>query len=138
MIIEKIKNIKSGKKELRKFGVIVGIAFGLLGTLFWWRGKALYYCFFILSTILILFGLIMPILLKPIQKVWMTFAILMGWLMTRVILIILFYFVLTPIAFIARLFRKDFLNLRFNGNVDSYWIPKRTKKIEKTDYEKQF
>ena len=42
MLINEIENIKSGKKQLRKFGITIGIALGLLGALFWWRGKDMY------------------------------------------------------------------------------------------------
>lgn len=138
MIIEEIRNIKSGKRELRKFGIIVGIVLGLLGGLFLWRGRDYYSYFLILSVALLLLGLVVPILLRPIHKVWMTLAILMGWLMTRVILSVLFYLVVTPIGLLARLFGKDFLDTEFEKSGNSYWIPKGTAKFERSDYEKQF
>ncbi len=138
MIIEEIKNIKSGRRELRKFGITVGIVLGLLGGLFFWRGRDYYFYFLILSAALLLLGFVVPILLKPIHKVWMTLALLLGWLMTRVILSVLFYLVVTPIGLFGRLFGKGFLDLKFNRNVDSYWIPKAKVKLEKSDYERQF
>lgn len=50
----------------------------------------------------------------------------------------LFYLVVTPIGLLARLFSKDFLNLKFNRNADSYWIPKGEVKFERSNYERQF
>ncbi len=138
MIIEEIKNIKSGKRELRKFGIVVGIVLGLLGVLFLWRGKDTYSYFLILSAAFLILGLAVPILLKPIHKVWMTLAELLGWLMTRVILSVLFYLVVTPIGLLARLSGKDFLDSKFDRNANSYWIPKGTVKFEKSNYERQF
>ncbi len=82
MIIEPIKNIKSGRSDLRKFGITVGIVLGLLGGLLFWRGKDSYLYFLMLSATFLLLGLVVPILLKPIHKVWMTLAVLMGWFMT--------------------------------------------------------
>jgi hypothetical protein len=55
-----------------------------------------------------------------------------------VILSVLFYLVVTPIGLLGRLFGKGFLDLKFNRNVDSYWIPKAKVKLEKSDYERQF
>jgi len=138
VIIEEIKNIKSGKRELRKFGIVVGIVLGLLGVLFLWRGKDTYSYFLILSAAFLILGLAVPILLKPIHKVWMTLAELLGWLMTRVILSVLFYLVVTPIGLLARLSGKDFLDSKFDRNANSYWIPKGTVKFEKSNYERQF
>lgn len=139
MIIEEIKNIKGGRKELRKFGITMGIVFALFAGFSWWRGKDFYIYILILSATFIFSGLTMPSLLRPINKIWMSLAILMSWLMTRVILSILFYLGITPIRLLARLFGKDFLGIKFDKNAaDSYWIPKERRKLEKIDFEKQF
>lgn len=138
MIIEAIKNIKSGRSDLRKFGITVAIILGVLGGLFLWRGRDYYSYFLMLSAVFLLLGLVVPVLLKPIHKVWMTLAVLLGGLMTRVILSVLFYVVVTPIGLFARLFGKNFLDLKFDRNADSYWIPKGKVKFERSDYERQF
>jgi hypothetical protein len=138
MIIEEIRNIKSGRKELRQFGLTVGIVFALLAVLLLWRGRPSYPYFFIISAILILPALFVPSLLMPFHKAWMTFAILMSWVMTRLILGILFYVGFTPMSFFAKLFGKDFLRLKFDKKAESYWIPKERRKFEKSDYERQF
>ena len=138
MIIEEIKNIKSGKRELRQFGLTVAIVLSLLGGLFFLRKKDYYSCFLAFSAAFLFLGLVAPILLKPIQKIWMALSIIIGWFITRIILIILFYLVVTPTGILARLFGKDFLNLRFDRNINSYWIPRKKRKLERRDYEKQF
>lgn len=138
MIIEEIKNISRGTKDLRKFGIILGIFFGLLGGLFLWREKDYYYYFFILSGAFMVLGLAAPVLLKPIHKIWMTLSIFMGWLMTRVILIVLFYLVVTPISILGKCFNKNFLELKINKTMDSYWIKKNVSKFQRRNYEKQF
>ncbi|MDI6686755.1 MAG: SxtJ family membrane protein [Desulfobacterales bacterium] len=138
MIVEEIKNIKSGKSDLRKFGITMGIVLMLLGGLFFWREKGYYFYFFIFASGFIVTGLAVPGVLKPAHKVWMTISIILGWIMTRVILSILFYLVVTPTRWLARLFGKQFLDLKINKNVKSYWIPKKELKLNKADYEKQF
>lgn len=137
-MFEQIKNIKSGKKELRQFGIALGVVLGLLGGLFFLHGKGYYFSFFILSAMLLFFGLVLPTLLKPIQKVWMSLAIVIGWFMTRVILTVLFYLVVTPIGILARIFGKRFLDIRFNRNVDSCWIARKPVRFDKRSYENQF
>ena len=138
MIIQEIKNIKSGKKELRQFGRAMGVAFGLLGALFLWRHKGYHPYLLVVSAVFFIFGITLPVILKPIQKVWMSIAILMGFVMTRVILIVLFYLVVTPIGLLAKLFGKDFLDLKFNRNADSYWIARKANGFERSEYERQF
>ena len=138
MILDELKKIKSGKNELRKFGLTLGVALGLLAALLVWLEKDYYYYFLILAVALIALGAVRPTLLKPLQKIWMTLALTMGWIMTRLILSILFYLVLTPMAMAAKLMGKDLLGLKFNLNADSYWITKPKTKPQKSDYERQF
>jgi dolichyl-phosphate-mannose--protein O-mannosyl transferase len=138
MIVEEIKSIKSEKKELRQFGITMGIVLGLLGWLLLWREKDYYPYFLMLSVVLLFFGLVLPVLLKPLHKIWMTLALLIGWFVTRVIMIILFYLLVTPIGLLARLCRKNFLNTKIDRNVNSYWIPRKPIKLDKKNYENQF
>tara|TARA_B100000519_G_C14255660_1_gene444875 strand:+ start:2383 stop:2556 length:174 start_codon:yes stop_codon:yes gene_type:complete len=57
--------------------------------------------------------------------------------MKRVILIMVYYFIITPLGVIIRLLGKDFLELK-RSKIDSYWNI-RERKIElNKEYEKQF
>jgi len=138
VILEEIRRIKSGRSELRKFGITLGVAFGLLSGFILWRGKISSVPFFTISALFIFLGLVLPDLLKPIQKVWMALSIILGWLMTRIILILSFYLMVTPIGLLARLFGKDFLNRKFERDGTTYWIPKKNTPFDKKNYENQF
>jgi hypothetical protein len=138
MIIEDIKRIKSGKSELRKFGITVGCASAIFAALLWWREKSFYIYFLILSPTFILFGIILPLALKPIQKAWMGFSIILGWIVTRIVLFVLFFLVITPISLISRLFGKDFLKIKIDKKSSSYWIVKNKSVGKKEDYERPF
>jgi len=138
MIVEEIKNIKSGKRELRQFGITIGVVLGLLGMWCVWRGKEGSYPLLISAIVFFSLGFIFPLLLKPVQKLWMSLAILMGWLMTRVIITALFYLVVTPIGILARVCGKDFLNTKIDKNANSYWIPRKIAGPDENNYENQF
>jgi polyferredoxin len=138
MLIEEIRNIKSGKKELREFGLLVGGVLGLIGLFAWWKGKPFFPYLLVPAIVLIVAGGAIPSILKPIQRVWMTAALLIGWVMTSILLSLLFYGVVTPLGILARLMGKDFLDLKFKENKHSYWIPRREGGVKKTNYERQF
>ena len=138
MIIDEIKKIESTKKKLREFGFLVGGVMCVLGILLWRRGRGSFPYFLVPGIFLVITGALIPSILKPIQKVWMTFAILMGWVMTRVLLSVLFYLTLTPLGFILRLTGKDLLDQRLDPKKNSYWkIRSQTPRIP-SDYERQF
>ncbi len=138
MISEEIKNIKESPNDLRKFGLTVGSVLILLTIPLFWKHNGLYFYFGIIGLFLLLAGLIFPKILKPVNKVWMSIAILLGWVSTRLILIILFFIILTPISYLSKLFSKGFLNSGIDYNKESYWETRDKKKLSHTDYEKQF
>lgn len=138
MIIDEIKKIESSEKKLREFGFLVGGVMCVLGILLWRRGRGSFPYFLVPGIFLVITGALIPSILKPIQKAWMTFAILMGWVMTRVLLSVLFYLTLTPLGFILRLTGKDLLDQRLDPKKNSYWkIRSQTPRIP-SDYERQF
>lgn len=134
-MIEEIKNIKTNKGDIRKFGFLMGGVLIAISIFMLWKAFNQYQLVFVIGAIFILLGYFIPIILKPIYIVWMTFATILGWIMTRVILTILFYLIVTPIGLIARVLGTKFLDLSWNDKVSSYWN-KRNKTI--SDIEKQF
>lgn len=138
MILEEIKKIKSNEKEWRKFGLTVGIAFGVFGALLAWRGKGIFPYFLALSAVLIVLGIIRPRILNRIHRVWMTIALLIGWVMSHVLLTLLFYLAVTPAGFIAKLSGKDLLDQKFRENKPSYWVSRQQRPFQQADYERQF
>ena len=138
MILEEIKNIKDSKRDLRKFGLTIGIALIVISVLLiiTRKNSALYFA--ALGLLITLTGLTVPQVLKPLNKIWMTISIILGWFMTRIILTILFYIALTPIGLLSKLFKKDFLDLNIEKERQSYWQKRERKKFDPADYERQF
>ena len=139
MIIEEIKNIDSSPRELRKFALAMAIPLALIGAFLLWRGRGYYWYFFVASGLFICLGLLVPVVLMPLHKVWMTFAVIMGWFMTRVILCVLFFIVLTPMALLLKLLGKDLLDMKLDKDSSgSYWRVRSEDDSENRDYRKQF
>jgi hypothetical protein len=138
MFKEEIKNIKEDKTTLRKFGFTVGTVLLLVGIVLYLIGKSSSVVFGGIGVLLILFGLILPNLLKPLNKIWMTLAVILGWFMSRVILFILYYVIITPIGIFLKLIGKDFLQLKIDKSSKSYWETREKKIAEQIDYDRQF
>ena len=75
------------------------------------------------SCIFLILGILNSNLLSPLNKIWFKFGILLGRIISPIVMGIIFFLVVTPIAFIMRLLGKDLLNLKYNDN-QSYWIEK--------------
>ncbi|MDD5217788.1 MAG: SxtJ family membrane protein [Candidatus Omnitrophica bacterium] len=138
LLLEEIRKIESSKEKCREFAYVVGIACLIFGALFWWRQKDFYPHVLAAGGVLIVLGWTVPMLLKPLQKVWMTLALMLGWVMSRVILSLLFFLAITPIALILRFTGKDLLDTKYKDGKNSYWHKRSSKDVQKEDHEKQF
>ncbi len=139
MTVEQIETGETATSERRKFGVVMSVVLALLGGLFLWRGRGYCWCFFALSLLFAGGGLILPAALGPVHAAWMKLSAVMGWFMSRVILLILFYLVLTPTSLLLRLFGKDILSVEFKQSPsESYWISKKVDGSQPRDYKNQF
>ena len=138
MLLSEIKNIKSEKRDLRNFGLVVGAILAVIGGIFFWFGRDSYPYFLVLGVFLIFLGLLWPKILLPLQKLWMIAAVMIGWLMTRVILGLLFYLAITPINLFSRLAGKKFLDVEIDRTRKSYWNYRTEQEKERSAYEKQF
>lgn len=137
-IFQEIKNIKSEKSDLKKFGITIGVAFLIIFFALFFLKKTWYNPIIITGIILIGLGYVIPKALLPLQKIWMAFSIIMGWAISHLMLCIVFYAIITPIGIIAKIFGKNFISLRFRGPEKSYWISRDDKTAKSEDYEKQF
>jgi hypothetical protein len=137
-IKDDIKQLKTGDRDLRKFGLMVGGVFTVLGLLFLWRHKVHWPYFLWPGAGLVLFGAMMPRALKWVYIAWMGMAFVLGFIMAHVILTLFFFLVLTPIGWVARLSGKDFLGLKLDRAAKSYWIPHERKERVAADYERQY
>lgn len=138
MLKEEFKNIKEKKKDLCQFGFTVGGALLIIGAVLYYFEKSSDIYFIVTGGVLVLSAIIYPKILKPLNKVWMGLAIVLGFVMSRLILTIIFYLVLTPIGLLARLFGKKFMDLKFDKSVESYWKKRTIKEKNHLDYDRQF
>ena len=113
-------------RALRGFGLVVGGVFVALAALSAWRAggtlSAFAWGFTVVGALLVVAGIAAPRALGPVYRVWMTGAVAMGFVMTRVILTLAFVLVFVPVGLFFRLIRRDVLAQRPDPSAASYWI----------------
>ncbi|WP_375579306.1 SxtJ family membrane protein [Marivirga tractuosa] len=81
-------------------------------------GFLLFYLFFGIELLLYIavgiavFGALSQKIAQAINWLWMKIALILGWINTRILLSLIFFFFLTPIALFSRIFTKDPLRLK--------------------------
>ena len=115
-------DIKLGSN--RSFGIVFSIVFLLIAIYPLINSDGLRVWSLIIAIIFLVLGLINSKILTPLNKLWFKFGILLGKIVSPVIMGLIFFLVVTPIALIMRTIGKDLLNLKFNKKDESYWIEK--------------
>ncbi len=124
--------------ELRKFGMLMAAALALLGTIVSLRGCTIWPFILPFSLSFLLLGLFKPSLLSGIYKGWMKFAEMLGRISTTVILILFFFLAVAPVGIMAKIFGKEFLSIKPEQSVKSYWKRREYGEEDAEGLERQF
>lgn len=132
-----MEKLNIDKQELKRYGITMGGIFLVIAVFIFIRHKhsILFAPVMSVALIFLVVAASRPIFLKPAYLVWMKFALALSWINTRLILIVIFYLVFTPIGLVMRLCGIDLLTRKIDKQRGSYWEKKAPSII---NYEKQF
>jgi hypothetical protein len=82
-------------------------------------------------------GYVKPAFIHPIYLLWMYAAFPIGWMVSHLILLVIFYAIFTPVAVVMRLVGYDPMRRRLQGADKSDWIPVG-QSTDRTEYFRQF
>jgi len=114
-------NIKIGSN--RSFGIVFFVVFILIGFYPLLKDGNLNIISILIGIIFLILGILNSKFLTPLNKIWFKFGILLGQIISPIVMCIIFFLVITPIAFIMRVLGKDVLELKKKTD-NSYWIKK--------------
>ena len=139
-ISKEIKSLDTSSKEIRKFGLVIAIALGVIGSFVYVKFGNFDVVGWLwgIGLLFLILGFILPSVLRPVYRIWMLLAYFIGGIVSRVILTVLFYVVLTPTGLVLRLFGKDVLDQRFDKRRESYWVKKDLSGHTKEQYRKMY
>ena len=108
----------------RNFGLVFFVFFLIIGLWPLLGTNEIRYWSIFFSIIFFLLGITNSKLLTPLNKIWFNLGILLGKMISPLIMVIIFFLIITPIGVIMRVFGKDILSLKYNKKDKSYWIEK--------------
>jgi hypothetical protein len=110
-------------KQLRDFGLVFALAGAILAAVLLWKQRPTWVYCVGFSAVFLLLGLFAPKVLEPLEKLWMKFGLFMSNIMTKIVVGILFYAVVTPLGLLMRVLGKRPLKLYPDPSATTYWIP---------------
>jgi hypothetical protein len=138
-----LSEIEVNHQRIRDFGrvMLVVISFIIPLFLIWrndWSLTTASSVFFGAGLAIFMLSLVKPDALRGIYRYWMALAVVLGLFMTKVIISLVFYLLMTPIGLMRRAWVGDPLKIRFDKKAESYWIEKEVRKPAPESYEKQY
>ena len=116
-------NIK--RKDNITFGILFFILFLIIG-LYPLKSEGLIRIWsVVLSLVFLIITIIRPNLFTFINKLWIQFGILLGKIISPIVMGLVFFFVVTPIGILVRIFKKDVMGLKRGAS--TYWINREDK-----------
>ena len=110
--------------SVKSFGILFFIVFLLIGLWPKISGEELRLWSVITAFIFLILGLINSKILIPLNKYWIKLGELLGKIIAPIVMMIIYFIIVTPIALLLKIFKKDILGLKLDTKVDSYWIQK--------------
>ena len=122
--------------EGRRFGLLVGGVFLLLGGISRWRGHQVAPAvLWTLGGTLVLGGLLVPGHLGPVYRRWMGLALLISKVTTPIFMGLIYFVLFTPMGFIRRLLRKNAL---VRPAADTFWLSRDPGPSRRSDLSRQY
>ena len=109
----------------RSFGLLFFVVFLIIGLWPIKNGENLNIYFLTASVIFLLLGLINSKLLSPLNKSWIKLGEILGTIIAPIVMVLVYFVILTPVSLIVRIFGKDLLGLKFLKDKETYWIKRK-------------
>lgn len=139
-ILDTLEHRKPIRQHVREFAyifVIIALVYGTYqlytqstGSHFFWSVAV--------AAVLFFLGDFAPIILYPVWKVWMAIATALGFIVTSIVLTIMWLGVFMPLALILKIVGKKVMDLSFDRSRASYWNDRNEKYHDFKLLERQF
>ena len=104
----------------RSFGIVFFVVFLIISLWPLLSGNEIRIWSLIVSIIFLTLGLINSKILTPLNKLWFKFGILLGNIISPLVMGIIYFLVVTPMALLLKIINKDVLSLKKTKQA-SYW-----------------
>lgn len=109
----------------RAFALVFAAFFVLLGLAPLWKKHAMRPWALAIAALFLAIGILFPAWLHPLNQAWTKLGLLLGRVVSPIVMGLLFFIVVAPMALLFRLLGKDPLRLRVDAAAGSYWIERR-------------
>jgi Saxitoxin biosynthesis operon protein SxtJ len=113
-----------GPGSNRSFGFVFAGAFAVIGLLPALHHHSIRIWALALAGVFLAVALVIPAILRPLNKAWFLLGMMLGKIVTPVMMGLIFFVGITPLAALRRSLKSSGLDTGFDRKATSYWIPR--------------
>jgi Saxitoxin biosynthesis operon protein SxtJ len=106
----------------RNFGLLFAAVFAIIAVAPLAHGHAFRPWALIVAAVFLVVSLTKPDILRPFNMMWTKLGLLLQRVTSPIIIGLLFFAVVSPLALLMRLTRRDPMRLSWDREADSYWL----------------
>ncbi len=137
-ILFEIKHMDRSKASIRRFGFVLAGILVLISGYLLYKASANWPWLLGAGGLSALLAAFLPYAFRHLYVGLTAFSIVVGYFISRLILVAMFLLLFVPVGLLARLFRRDLLDQRIQRTASTYWIKKDPRSRNREEYERLF
>ena len=126
-----MNNIKVG--SIRSFGIVFFLVFIIIAFYPLLNDHGIRIWSLIVSFIFLLLGMVNSPILKPLNLIWFKFGLFLGKFIAPIVMGIVYFAIVFPTFLLLKLFKRNYLNIKYERNKNSYWLSTKDKNTTMKD-----
>ncbi|MDP8224709.1 MAG: SxtJ family membrane protein [Candidatus Lernaella stagnicola] len=112
---------KDENKDIRSFSLALAVLLGGFAALGWYREREFWPYLAAAAVVVLVVGLFLKPLMRPVFRGWMWLAMKLNWVVTRILLTSVWLVMFVPVGLVLRALRIDFFDRKIEPQKESYW-----------------
>ena len=115
-----MSNIKAG--SIKSFGIVFFLFFVIIALYPLLNENSIRVWSLIVGFIFLFLGMLNSPLLKPLNLIWFKFGLFLGKFIAPIVMGIVYFMVFFPTFLLLKIFKRNYLNIKYERNRNSYWL----------------
>mgnify|MGYP006104373863 CR=1 FL=1 len=119
--------------SIRSFGIVFFLVFLIIAFYPLLNDHSIRIWSIIIGFIFLFLGIVKSPILKPLNLIWFKFGIFLGKFIAPIVMGAVYFTIVFPTFLLLKLFKRNYLNIKYERNKSSYWIGTKDKNITMKD-----
>ena len=119
--------------SIRSFGIVFFLVFLIIAFYPLLNDHSIRIWSLFIGFIFLFLGIVKSPILKPLNLIWFKFGIFLGKFIAPIVMGVVYFAIVFPTFLLLKLFKRNYLNIKYERNKNSYWISTKDKNTTMKD-----